>query len=65
MTVDRELRKMRSKFVTATVTLRTCQESEKLFKNQWNIARRGEMLWMALFMMTLVMYMLHVTVVVM
>jgi len=64
MMVDCELRKMRSKFLTATVTLQICQESEKFFKNQWKIARRGEMLWMALFMMTLVMYMLHVIVVV-
>ena len=63
ITVDRELRKMRSKFLTATATLRICQESEKFFKSQWKVARRAEMLWMAICMMTVVMYMVHVTIV--
>jgi len=64
MTVERELRQMRSKFLTTSATLRICEEGEKFFRRQVEIASREEVLWIAMFMMTLVMYMVHMIVLV-
>ena len=62
--VERESRKMRSEFLSATATLRIFQESHKFVTTQLGNASRVELLWMALFMITLLMYMVHMTVIV-
>ena len=62
--VEHELQKMRSEFLTATATLLIFQESQKFIRRQLNNASRGELLWMALLMITLLMYTIYMTVVV-
>jgi len=62
--LERELRKMRSEFLSATATLRNFQETHKFVTCQLGNASRAELMWMALFMITLLMYLVHITVVV-
>ena len=62
--VERELRKVRSEFLSATATSCIFRESQKFITRQLANASRAELLWMALFMITLLMYMVHMMVVV-
>jgi len=50
-----ELCRVRSDLLLATATLRLCKESENFFKGQVVEATHGEVLWMALFMVAILM----------
>ena len=58
--LERELRKMWSEFLSAAATLRIFQESHKFVTSQLGNASRAELMSMALFMITLLMYMVHI-----
>ena len=62
--LERELRKIRSEFLSASATLRSFQATHKCVTSQLVQASRAEQVWMALFMMTLLMYLVHITVIV-
>jgi len=56
-------RKLRSELLTATATLRLLDDTDNVNKRHVHGSSPGELLWMCLFMATLVMYMVHMTVV--
>jgi len=62
--LERELRKIRSEFLSASATLRNFQATHKFVTSQLVNASRAEQMWMALFMITLLTYLVHITVIV-
>ena len=57
-----EMRCLRSKMLSITATLHVCKDNENFFKSQATNATRGELLWMALFMMTVLMQTMLLTI---
>jgi len=62
--VARDFRKLRSELLTATATFRLFDDTDNVMKKHVHGLSRGEVLWMSFFMATLVMYMVHMTVVI-
>jgi len=62
LNLEREIQQLRATLLTRTSMLRKCGESELFFKTQVQDATRGEVVWMALFLLMLVMYAVHVSV---
>jgi len=60
--LERELRKLQSTLLTTTATLWISRKSKLFFKSQVEDATRGEVVWMALFMIILLMYTVQLTV---
>jgi len=48
------MRKLKSELLTSNATLRVCKESELSYKYQVRAATKGEVIWMSLFMVALV-----------
>ena len=62
LNLEREIRQLRATLLTRTSMLRKCRESELVLKTQVEDATQGEVVWMSLFVLMLVMYVIHVTV---
>jgi len=62
LNLEREIRQLRATLLTRTSMLRKCRESELFFKTQVEDATQGEVVWMSLFLLMLVMYVVHVSV---
>ena len=62
LNLEREIRQLRATLLTRTSMLRKCRESELVLKTQVEDATQGEVVWMSLFVLMLVMYVVHVSV---